>query len=197
MRVPATSLWFDVEGPQWQLIRATLGAQGAEPAAGGLDGEELCAVPGLLVSYRAGDKRMQSELTPEGGAAAVRALAALLELAPPPAADATPIWLWSEGPFTLGGTKAEPALRVMRNARWRLPVTQAPAVFTVAERAYALMGPQATLALRIHHHIEFEMGTAPATTDDRPVPSRIQAFDLALTQLGVPSWAEYSTHPWA
>lgn len=195
LRVPATSLWFDIDVAQWHLIRAGLSAQGAESVVGGLEGEELCSVPGLLVSYRADARRMQSELTPEGGSAAVRALAALRQAAPPSAADATPIWLWAEESFTWDGIQAEPAIRVMRSARWILPIAQAPDAFTAGERAYALMGERATLSLRIQHQVEFELGTAPAIDDDRPVQPRIQAFALLLTRLGSPTWAEYSTHP--
>jgi len=161
---------------------------------GGLDGEEVCGAPGLLVSHRAAEGRMQSEVSPFGAPGTPAILAALHAAAPPAAADASPVWLWAPQPFRIGEATAQPALRLLRAARWLLPLDHAGLALRTAGEAYARLGPGTGLRLHIGAEVEVEVGISPREASDPGTGPRSEAFTLLLTRLGQPTWAEYSTH---
>ncbi len=194
LRVSATSLWFDIAPERWRHIRDAVTLAGAEPAAGGLDGEEICSAPGLLISYRDTERRMQTELGPDAATAAARILASLYATAPRAAASASPVWLWAPEPFALDGVPAEPALRIMRAGRWLLPLPRAADAFSAAATAHAALGSGAVVRMELHSQVELEVTVAAQTAAQAPAAPRLEAFTHLLARLGTPTWAEYSTH---
>jgi len=195
LRVPATSLWFNVDAQGWSRVCAALEAVGAETATAGLAGEQLCGAGALQVTYRAQEQRMQAELSAEGGAEAASALAALKAMAEAPAAEASPMWLWSPVPFGVGGQEAQPAIRVVRAARWVLPRGHAVVALAAAAAAEAGLGAGAALRLEIQSHCEVEV-SVPPPGEAAPKPDldrQARAFGALLQTLGEPGWAVYAT----
>ncbi len=194
LRVPATALWFNLDGPEWGRIAEALVRMGADQAQGGLDGELLWSVAGLTVSYRAEDKRMQVEVTAEGGAAAAGGLAALRTVAPPPAAEASPIWLWSPGAFRIGEAGAAPADRVLRAGRWRLARRRSTDAVAAVEDALQLLDDRATLVLDVQQECAVSVNTPLVVSDRQDLERRARAFDALLGRLGEPVRAEHVTY---
>ncbi len=195
LRVPGTYLWFNVEGSAWVRIRAALRNLGAEVAQGGLDGEELCSAVGLTVSYHAQNERMQAEVGVEGGEAAAACLSALLEVAPRPAAEASPMWLWSPQAFAVAGQDARPAERLLRAARWRSPRAQARAVLDALAAALADLDERANVQLEVQAECALSVSTPLVVEDRADRDRRSTGFTALVSRLGEPVRADHVT--WA
>lgn len=195
VRVPATSLWFNVSGDVWDALRAGLEGAGAETSQGGLDGEVLCGVEGLVVSYRLQEGRLQAEVGADGGLPAARCLATLRAGLPAPAATASPIWLWSPVPFVVGEDAAVPASRFVRAARWVLPRERAGDVLQAAEGALVEFGREVALACVLDARAELEVRTAASADVGPEAARRAEMFDALLARLGRPMRTDYATAP--
>lgn len=193
LRVNATALWFNIDKDRWNVIRTALRTSGAEGPLSGFDGEEIWATAGLTVSHRASEGRMQSELQPSDAEDTPAVLATLLQVAPRPSAEASPTWLFGPAPFAIAQRTAEPALRVMRAARWLLPLPSAPEVLAAAASAHSAIASGASLRVQITTDVELEFVTTPPETDPLAQQAQITAFERLLGRLGQPSWAEYRT----
>jgi hypothetical protein len=194
LRCSGTLLWFNVGAEQWSSVRRALVALGAELGRGGLEGEEVCTASGLLVSYHPGHSRMQAEVEAGGGRMAAACLAALRQVAPAPAAEASPVWLWSPEPFQVGAEVARPAVRVIRAARWVLPRSATAAVVEAAGEAAAGLDARGTLELLVAGECELRVTTASAVVDGMDAIRRADLFAALLRRLGRPRRVEYVTH---
>ncbi len=193
LRVPATSLWFNVDADRWRQVRSALEGSGAEAVGGGMEGEELCGLPGLLVTYRPAQERLQSDLGAEGGNAVVACLAALRGAVPPPAAEASALWLWASEPFGIGGRQAAAALRVLRAARWVLPRDRAEVLLAAVAAAAGRLRAQDALRFAWSQGCELELVTPPDVADAGDLERRAAIFSSLVERLGGPSWGEYAT----
>ena len=193
LRVPATSLWFNVDATRWRQVRATLEGCGAETSGGGMAGEELCGLPGLLVTYRPEDERLQADLGPEGGNAVVTCLASLRGAVPPPAAEASQLWLWAPEPFGMDGRQAESAWRVLRAARWLVDRDRAEAMLLAVGAAASRLQAKDGLRFTWGERCELEVVTPPEVADAADLRRRAAIFACLLEPLGAPSWSEYAT----
>lgn len=193
LRFPATSLWFNVDGPTWEGVASALRAHGAETAHGGLEGEVICAVDGLVVSYRPADTRLQAELGPEGGMAAAMCLSALLERLADPAATASPVWLWAPEPFRVGSQVAAPAVRFVRAARWLLDRGRAADALAAAAHAVEALGAEVQLTCQVEARVDLEVRTPLAAEDRESVRRRSHAFATLLRRLGEPVRVDFAT----
>lgn len=193
LRVPATYLWFNLQPSAWTGIRDTLVGVGAEVAQGGLDGEELCAVAGMTVEFRAAEQRMQAEVSMEGGSVAAACLSALRAAAPKPDAEASPVWLWSPEPFTVGQEAAERADRLLRAARWRLPRLQGSIVLEGLGAALEVLDASATVQLEVQAECFVTVTTPLAIADRSDRERRTAGFEILLSHLGQPVRADHVT----
>ncbi len=193
LRVPATSLWFNVDAGGWRRVCAALEAVGAEASSGGMEGEELRGIPGLLVTYRPDGERLQSDLGPEGGNAVAACLAALRAAVPLPAAEASRLWLWAPAPFGIDGRQAEPAFRVLRAARWLLARDRAEVVLAAVAAAAGRLRVQDALRFAWGEGCELEVVTPPDVADAADLERRDAIFGGLLQRLGPPTWNEHAT----
>ena len=193
LRVPGTYLWFNVEEGEWARIRGALQRLGAEVAQGGLDGEELCSAVGMSVSYHGQSERMQAEVGVEGGVSAAACLGALLHVAARPAAEASPMWLWSPDPFAVAGQEAQPAERLLRAARWRLPRGRAREVLEALMLGVKSLDERANVQFEVHSECVLNVST-PLTVDSRADrEQRAAAFAELISRLGDPVRADHVT----
>ncbi len=193
LRVPGTALWFNVEPPAWEAVRLALVAAGAEQARDGLQGEELYQVPSLSVSYQGGSGRVQAIVEAEGDLRVAACLSALRAGLEPPAAEASPVWLWSPTSFAVAGVQASPAQRLIRAARWIVPLQTAESALCGVRELLSSLAAQVRVRLLIEDACILEIETRRAGLDGGDPHTRAAALEALLERLGPPERAEHVT----